>query len=296
MATETIREQPLVVIAGPTASGKSNVAIEIAVACEGEIISADSRAIYKHFNIGTAKLSPAEQAEVPHWGLDLIEPNERYSVADFKLYAQQKIAEIRARGHVPILVGGTGLYVDAIIFDYQLGKPADLSYRGKLEAMSLPELYEYCKKSNISLPENYQNKRYVIRAIERQGVNSDKHTTPVKNTIIVGITTDKKILRQRIEMRAEHLFDLGVVEEAKNLGKLYGWDSEAMKGNIYPLLHRYLNGTMTLNEVKQKNVTLDWRLAKRQLTWLRRNQYITWLPVGQVKEYVLDRLAKSQQA
>lgn len=293
MVTKPIKQSPLIVIVGPTASGKSSVAVEIAKACHGEIISADSRTIYRHLDIGTAKPTLKEQAEIPHWGLDLLEPNQPYSVADFQAYAQQKIAEIRSRGHVPMLVGGTGLYIDAVIFDYQFGERANSENRGMFEGMTLSELHDYCYKNNIDLPENDQNKRYVIRAIERHGVPQKKRTTPVKNTIIVGITTEKMLLRTHIRERIEHLFERGVVEEAKSLGKLYDWDSEAMKGNIYPLLRRYHDGTMSEADVKEKNITLDWRLAKRQLTWLKRNPYIVWLPIGQVKEYVLAQLAKS---
>jgi tRNA dimethylallyltransferase len=282
---------PLVVIVGPTASGKTALAIEAARRFGGEIICADSRSIYKGMDIGTAKPSPEEQALVPHWGLDLVEPNEPFSAADFKVYAEKKIEEIRARGHVPFLVGGSGLYIDAIIYDYKFGPIADSKRRAELEAMTLEELHEYCYKNNVLLPENSKNKRYVIRAIEQKSINTKRKSKPIGNSIIVGIATDREVLRDRIKMRAEQLFDDGVVEEATLLGKKYGWESEAMTGNVYPLVHMYLDGQRSLDDIKEKFTTLDWRLAKRQLTWFRRNPYIHWAPATEVRNYLFARLA-----
>lgn len=283
---------PLVVVVGPTASGKTGLAIELAQRFGGEIISADSRAIYVGMDIGTAKPSVEEQAGIPHWGLDLVTPGELFSAADFKTYALEKIDEIRGRGHIPFLVGGTGLYVDAVLYDYQFGPPADLGRRRELEVMTTEELQEHCNKNNIPLPENSKNKRYLIRAIEQQGVNEKRRQEPIANSIIVGIATATDVLRTRIEARAEHLFADGVVEEATILGKKYGWGSEAMTGNIYPLVRHYLDGQLTLEEMKEKFVTLDWRLAKRQLTWLRRNSHIVWLPLGEARQFLIRRLAK----
>lgn len=291
MATRIIGELPLVVIVGPTASGKTSLAITIAKKFGGEIISADSRAIYKGMDIGTAKPTIEEQDGIPHWGLDLVEPDQRFTVADFKRYALEKIREIRTRGHIPILAGGTGLYVDAVIFDYQFGAQADTEKRAVLESMSLESLHEYCIKNNILLPENSLNKRYVIRAIEQKNINTKRRDAPIDNTIVVGIATDREILRMRIEARAEHIFDDGVVEEATILGKKYGWNHESMTGNIYPLVHSYLEGGLSADEMKEKFTTLDWRLAKRQLTWLRRNSFIRWGSPTEVKDYLYRALA-----
>jgi tRNA dimethylallyltransferase len=282
---------PLIVIAGPTASGKSGIAVELAELYNGEIICADSRTIYKGMDIGTAKPSKDDQARVPHWGLDLVSPNEPFSASDFKAYAVQKIAEIRARGHVPFLVGGTGLYVDSVLFDYQFGPAVDPEERTKLEGMSLEELHKYCIICNIPLPENDQNKRYVIRAIEQKGISGKRLDTPVKNCIIVGITTDRDVLRERIHRRSEQLFDDGVVQEAKTLGNTYGWAGQAMTGNIYRLARAFLNNEITEVEFKKRNEIADWQLAKRQLTWLKRNKFITWLSLGEVKNYIANHLA-----
>lgn len=282
---------PLVVIAGPTASGKTALAIELAEQFGGEIICADSRTIYKGMDIGTAKPTTAERARVPHHGVDLIEPNEYFSVADFKTYAEQKIAEIRDRGHIPFLVGGTGLYIDAVVYDYQFGPKADPARRAELEAMTLTDLWNYCNKNNINLPENTHNKRYVIRAIEQAGSSQRRRMSPIDNTIIVGITTEKEILRERITQRAEQLFDDGVVEEAKILGEKYGWKSEAMTGNIYRLVREYLDGHWTEHQLKERFVYADWQLAKRQLTWLKRSSAIEWLPLQEARNYITRHLA-----
>lgn len=285
-----MNDAPLIVITGPTASGKTSLAIDLAEKFSGEIICADSRTVYAGMDVGTAKPSQAERDRVSHWGLDLVEPGEPFSVADFQAYAYNKINEIRARHRVPFLVGGSGLYIDAVIFDYQFGPPADPAERAALAKLTLEQLHEYCKKNHIPLPENASNKRYVIRAIEQKSINVKRRSRPQANTIIVGIATDREILRERIAGRAEQLFDNGVVEEATILGKKYGWNNEAMTGNIYPLVHRYLRNELSMAEVKEKFTTLDWRLAKRQLTWLRRNSFIHWGSLAEVEQYITEKL------
>jgi tRNA dimethylallyltransferase len=282
---------PLVAIVGPTASGKTALAITMAERFNGEIICADSRTVYREMNIGTAKPTIEDQERVPHWGLNLVEPGEHFSAADFKDYALQKIKEIRSRGHIPFLVGGTGLYVDAVLFDYQFGPRADAHIREGLEAMTLEKLIQYCYKNNIDLPENIKNKRYIIRAIEQGSINNKRRSNPIDNTVIVGIATDRDDLRAKIGARIEQLLNDGVVEEATNLGKKYGWGNAAMTGNIYPLVHDYLERHITLEEMKEKVTTLDWRLAKRQLTWLQRDPYIYWGDLEKVQSYLVQILA-----
>jgi tRNA dimethylallyltransferase len=285
-------DAPLVIIVGPTASGKTKVAIELAEEFGGEIICADSRTIYRGMDIGTAKPTVEEQAQVPHWGIDLVEPDERFTVADFKQYAEQKIEEIRLRGHVPFLVGGTGMYVDAVLFDYEFGGAVDVALRDELNRMSLDELTEYCIKHNVKLPENAKNKQYVVRAIERKDINVKRRSVPINNSIIVGIATDKFILDERIAHRTEQLFEDGVVEEAIRLGKKYGWENSAFTGNVYQVIKSHLLGEYSEEEMKDKNTTLDRQLAKRQRTWFKRNAYIRWLPLKEVKQYIGNLLAK----
>lgn len=290
MATTMVA--PLIVITGPTASGKTSLAIELAKRYSGEIICADSRTVYRGMDIGTAKPTIEERRGVPHWGLDLVEPDHSFSVAQFKDYAVQKIAEIRARGKVPFLVGGTGLYIDAVIFDFQFGTKADESMRQRLSRMSVEQLQDYCVKNNVNLPENRRNKRYLMRAIERCNHDNTRNSTPDKQTIVVGIATKKELLRTRIESRAEQLFSGGVVKEATMLGEIYGWESEAMTGNIYPLVRHYLRGEIDDDELVRQFIISDWRLAKRQLTWLRRNPFIMWADLASAEHYLSGLLAE----
>lgn len=292
MATTVNMQQhlPLVVIVGPTASGKSALAMRIAEEFSGEIICSDSRTIYKHMDIGTAKPTAEDQARIPHWGLDLVEPGEVFTAADFKQYANTVIAEVRSRGHIPILVGGTGLYVDGVIFDYEFVK-TDPKQRAALERLSLNELKEYCYNNNILLPENHQNRRYVIRAIERNSISSKRLREPLPSTFIVGIATSRDELRARIVARAEQLFENGMVEEAKKVGKKYGWNSEAMTGNIYKLVKHYLDGLFDETALKERFIASDWQLAKRQLTWLKRNEFIHWCSAEDAYRYIKEQLS-----
>ncbi len=281
----------LIAIVGPTASGKTALALDVAERYNGEIICADSRTIYKGMDIGTAKPTREERQRVPHWGLDLVEPNEPFSAADFKTYAQAAIGNILSRGKLPLVVGGTGLYVDAVLYDYQFGPKADESIRQELSAMTLEQLHEYCNDNNIPVPENRFNKRYVIRVIELHTVSGISKRPLRANTSIVGIATKSTTLRTRIVQRAEHLFETNVEGEATMLGKKYGWDSEAMTGNIYPLVKRYNDGLLTKSEVEEKFATADYRLAKRQMTWLRRNPDIMWCALPEANTYIDSLLA-----
>jgi tRNA dimethylallyltransferase len=281
----------LIAIVGPTASGKTSLAIRIAEQFDGEIICADSRTIYKGMDIGTAKPTTVEQARVKHWGLDLVEPGQPFSAADFKRYADDKIIDIQSRGKLPLLVGGTGLYVDSVLYDFTFGDKADDSERKRLEKMSLGELVEYCIIHNVKLPENTKNKRHLVRAIERKNISDISKSDLKPEQFIVGIATNMNTLRTRIIDRTEHLFANRVEQEATLLGKKYGWDSEAMTGNIYPLIKKHLDGTLLINEVKKNFITADYKLAKRQMTWFRRNPDIMWATLGDAEYYIKGLLA-----
>lgn len=289
---QTLTNLPLVVIVGPTASGKTSLAIKLAKKYNGEIISADSRSIYKGMDIGTAKPSLEERDGIVHWGIDLVNPDQYYSVADFKEYALDKIADIRMRGKVPFLVGGTGLYVDSIIFDYKFGTQADPIFREKLSAMTIVDLHEYCNNNNIKLPENKYNKRYVIRSIEQKDNNNTKRDSLIDNTIVVGISTDSIELKKRIVSRVDQLIKDGVIEESEKLSKIYGWEGESFKGNAYPLSRKYLSSEINIDEMKEALSALDWKLVKRQKTWFKRNKYIVWGSLDESYNYIASILAK----
>jgi tRNA dimethylallyltransferase len=288
-------EPPLIVIVGPTASGKSEVALRIAKKYSGEIICADSRTIYKGMDIGTAKPSVQDRNDVPHWGLDLVEPDESFSAANFQRYAKNTISDIRARGKIPVLVGGSGLYVDGVILDYQFEK-SDPELRSHLEKMSLDELLDYCQKNNVKLPENSKNTRYVIRAIERELVVAKGLSNPQPNTIVVGIATERTTLSSRIHERSEHIFESGVVEEARVLADNYGWDSEAMTANIYRLVKRFLDGDITYSQLKLLNEQADRKLVKKQLTWFKRRPFIVWMSLDEAYGYIDGALAEFVQS
>lgn len=284
--------KPLIVIVGPTASGKTALGITIAKKYDGEIICADSRTVYKEMDIGTAKPTKEEQLQVRHHLIDVVAPDEEFSLADFQKLARKVIADVRSRGKLPIMVGGSGLYVDSIIFDYQLDHPVDVTMRKHLDGMTLEQLYEYCKKNNIELPENYKNKRYVIRAIEQGGVNKQRRNEPIEDCLVVGISTEKDELARRIEERANTLFQQGMLEEALEIGNKYKWKDEAFTGNIYRIAHDIQKGSIAHDDAIEAFILSDRRLAKKQLTWFKRNKYIHWGSPEELKELIQDYLEK----
>ncbi len=286
-------ELPLVVIMGPTASGKTDLAIRIAQQFNGEVISADSRTIYKDLTIGTAKPTYEQQSGVAHWGFDIVEPSEVFSAAAFQSYARARIAEIRQRGHLPILVGGSGLYVDSVLYNYEFPPAADKVIREKFEQYSLEMLHNYCAENNIMLPSNKNNKRYVINAIARNGAEPKRSKRLKPNTIAVVITTNKAALRQRIDQRVDVMIESGVVDEAKAAATRYGWGAPGLSGIIYPLIRQYIEGQMTKDELVGTMKIKDWQLAKRQITWLKRHTQVPHYSLEQAEQYLIQELAKN---
>ena len=278
--------KPLIVIVGPTASGKTSTAITLAKKLGGEVISADSRTVFREMDIGTAKPTSREQSGIPHWGIDLTAPGQRFTAAAFQRYATQTIADIRARGRHPIITGGTGLYIDGVIFEYDFPREPTPEQRAAFESMTQRQLYEYCIKNNISLPHNDKNKRHLVRAALQGNEPTQRRQLPIDNSIIVGIATKYDEIEQAIADRTEQMFEDGVVEEARMLGKKYGWESEAMTGNIYPLIRDHLENGLPINQVKATFLSRDRQLAKRQMTWFRRNPHIVWLKRSEIVPYV----------
>ncbi len=265
----------MVVIVGPTASGKSNLAMEAARRWDGEIICADSRTVYREMDIGTAKPSQKDRQAVQHHLLDIASPGDRFSAAEFKEMAEKAIQDIASRGKLPVMAGGSGLYVDSVIFNYRFGPAADQRKRRILEKMSTEELQRLGEAKRIKLPENTRNKRYLIRAIELGGTIKQRLKLR-PNTLVVGITTKKEDLLQRIESRANQMIRQGILDELRTLGHQYDWHTEAMTGNIYRAFRGVVEDRKTLNQAKQEFIAADLRLAKRQLTWFKRNPYIKW--------------------
>lgn len=267
----------LLVIVGPTASGKSDLAMRLAGEFDGEIICGDSRTVYKSMDIGTAKPTPEDQAEVKHWGLDLVEPGQRFTAADFKKYAGNAIADILNRGKLPILVGGTGLYIDSVIFDFGFRDDVDLLKRQKLEGLSVPELQKIIQEKGYKMPENKQNKRHLIRTVETKGqVGSRKNRLP-KGVILVGILPTDEVIKARIGQRAEQIFADGVLDETKKLVRKYGKEAiDSTGGIVYGICLKVLDGNITEVEAIEEFQKADWQYAKRQKTWFKRNPHINW--------------------
>lgn len=267
----------LIVIVGPTASGKSDLALQIAKEFNGEIICADSRTIYKDMDIGTAKPSAEEQERVKHWGLDLIAPGEIYSVSDFKTYAKAKIIDIQKRGKLPILVGGTGLYIDSVIYNFKFRSAADNKLRSKLDSLSIEDLQKTITDAGYAMPENTKNKRYLIRTIEAAGAASERSKKSVYDCLIVGVNPSDEELKSRISKRAQDMFDNGVVDETKRLIAKYGRRSiNKTSGLVYGLCLRVIDHEISSAEAIELFITKDWQYAKRQRTWFKRNPDIHW--------------------
>lgn len=284
---------PLIVILGPTASGKTGYAIRLARLIGGEIICADSRTVYKGMDIGTAKPTKHEREMVPHWAIDLVEPNQRFTLYDFQRYAQAKIGEIRERGHVPMLVGGSGLYIDSVIYDYQLSHEPefDMVRRQQLESLSLSELKNYAISQQIELPSDTQNRRRLIRAIEQGGVNK-KCSQLIPNTIVISIATDKETLRQRSTQRSQTMLDDGLINETAELLSKYG-ATEPLRRNAYGVVQQYLAGEIGIGELVPLMVRRDMQLVKKQLTWWRNQRRagdIMWRDLASLNKQ-LDAMA-----
>lgn len=267
---------PLLVIVGETASGKSALAMEIAQKYNGEIISADSWTVYPGFDIGTAKPSKAEKASVPHHLIDIADPTTGFSAAVYKDMAQRAISDIISRGKLPILVGGTGLYVDAVLFDYQFLEKGEPGVREILNNLVLDELLEKAGHLGIDLSGiDTRNKRRVIRAIETNG-QKPKHKALRANSLVLGMQINKENLENRITQRVDRMLEAGLEDEVKYLANEYGWDVEPMKGIGYQQWQDYFSGTQSLELTRDRIVRASLGLAKRQRTWFKRNQNIQW--------------------
>ncbi len=281
---------PLIVITGPTASGKSALALELAERYNGEIICADSRTVYEGMDIGTAKPSEQDQKRVRHHLLDVITPDQRFTAADFQTLAREAIADIRARGKTPFVVGGTGLYIDGLILDYKFGDEADAELRKKREKMSSEELVLELKKQHIEVPHNHDNKRHLIRALEQGVINRNREGSPQNGVFVVAIATEKAVLYERISRRADEIFDLGVVNETEALMAKYGPQFESMSGNIYPIAGQLIEGSLTVEGAKELSIIKDRQLAKRQITWLKRHDFVKWLSIDEARMYISELL------
>lgn len=291
----TTNPQPLIVIVGETASGKSGLALALAQKLKGEIVSADSRTIYKGMDIGTAKPTPADQHRVKHHLLDLVEPNGSFNAADFKREALKTISEIRGRGHLPIMVGGTGLYVDAVIFDYQFRAHYDQKIRQALEGKSVDELIKLALDQGFASTDISNNRRHLVRLLEAGPSNHDDRQTMIDDVILAGLALPRAELRRNITSRVEIMFRRGLRKEVEVLAEKYGWQSEAMSGIGYREFEDYFYKRASMGEVKRQIIQHTLNLAKRQRTWLKRNPSITWFADTKAAErYILEQIGVTE--
>ena len=283
----------VIVICGPTASGKTALSIELAKKINGEIVSADSMQIYKDMDIGTAKPTKQEMGEIKHYLLDFVSPEDRYSVAQYKQDAKKAIKEIINKGKTPIIVGGTGLYVDSLIYEIEYNDiKLDEEYRKKLEKIAEEQGLEELYKKAVEIdPEamkkiSQNDKKRIMRVLEiyrstgktKTEQEKESRKNPVEYDYrVFAINWDREILYQRINKRVDIMVDQGLIEEVKEILNKYDKFPTAMQGLGYKEVVDYLNGIYTKEEMIEKIKLETRRYAKRQLTWFRKNKQTIWL-------------------
>lgn len=272
----------LIVIAGTNASGKSGLGIELAARYGGEVVSADSRQVFRGLDLGSGKITPEETKGVPHHLIDVCEPGDFYSMADFQKQAYEAIDGIIARGKIPFLVGGTGLYVASVADGYVMSnRMPDLAYRDELEKLTTEELYAKLKQIVPETDVDPRNRNRVMRILEK--IHDGDDVTPSKEaryeTLRLGVTWERSVLRQRIDERLDRRLEQGMIEEVKNLLDSGVSETFMLKlGLEYRFITQYLKGEYSsLDEMKALLATAIKQFAKRQMIWFRRDTSIHWL-------------------
>lgn len=280
--------EKVLVIVGPTAVGKTALSVELAKKFHGEIISGDSLQVYKKLDIGTAKIKTSEMEGIPHHLIDVIEPNETYSVADFQKVGRKLITEITERGRLPMIVGGTGLYIQSLLYDFQLGAKEESvtavrkKYEELAETLSKKELWEYLKTKDPLAAEkiHWNNQRKVIRALEVFEVTGYSITIPQEEPArlydycMIGLNTERALLYQRINQRVDSMLEEGLLEEARFVYEL--GEVQASQGIGYKEFYPYFKGEESLENVVEQLKMNSRRYAKRQLTWFRNRLDAHW--------------------
>lgn len=292
--------RPLVVLTGPTAVGKTAISIEFAQKVQGEIISADSMQVYRGMDIGSAKIKKEEMGGVPHHLLDILEPEEPFNVMLFQQYAKKAIEEIYGRGHIPILTGGTGFYIQSVLYDIAFTEETDTSVRKKLEREAEKKgaeyLHEKLAKVDPATADNIHanNVKRVIRALEFFELNGyplsehneterQKESTYLFRYYV--LNEPREILYKRIEERVDRMLEEGLVAEVETLKERgYTRDMVSMQGLGYKEILDYLSGLCTLEEAVGTIKKETRHFAKRQLTWFRREREVTWVEKGSFKD------------
>lgn len=286
--------KPLLAIVGPTAAGKTALSLKMAEKFDGEIISADSRQVYKHMDIGTDKIPPAARKNIPHHMIDVVEPNREFTVADFKRMATQAISDIHRRNRVPILCGGTGLYINVITQDYQLPDvPPNEELREELRKILEQKgpvfLHGILQEKDMEVANKIHpnNVPYVIRALEildggAQKINQKRE--PKYDIFIIGIDWPKEVLYQKINSRVDELMENGLLNEVKTLlMKGYNAKMPSLTSLGYLELIQFLEGHVTLEEAVEEIKKNTRNYCKRQMTWFRRDKNIHWIQGEDIK-------------
>ena len=284
----------IIVLVGPTAVGKSALGIELAQRFEGEIISGDSQQVYKELSIGTAKVNELEQAQAPHHLIDVRSVDQGYSAFDFVQEAQQKIKEIVERHHLPILVGGTGLYLQSLLEGYHLGGQVDqealLAYRAQLETWSDDQLFAAVAEADVDIPQ--LNRRRAIRALElaKFGQDLTNQDQPFE-ILLLGLTDEREVLYDRINKRVDAMMEAGLLAEVAWLYQNYP-DSQASLAIGYKEFFPYFAGQISLDEAVDKVKQNSRRFAKRQLTWFRNRMDVEFYNISEpdFKEKIFARV------
>jgi tRNA dimethylallyltransferase len=267
----------LLCIVGPTAVGKTRLSIELAKKLNGEIISGDAMQFYKGLDIGTAKATKAEQSQVKHHLLDILEPHESFSVAKYQAIVRDKISEIQNKNKLPILVGGSGLYIQSVVKNY-LFKGKAHNKTSLYEKMSLKELQSLLKEKN---PLSYEvvdlkNKRRVIRALEKKDEDIQNEVSNYyNNALIIGLNMERSLLYVRINKRVYDMIDAGLFEEVRSLYK-QNIQTQAIKAIGYKEIYQYFEGLISKDEAIRLIQRNSRRYAKRQLTWFRNKLDVQW--------------------
>lgn len=287
-------KKPLVVLTGPTAVGKTALSIKLASEIGGEIISADSMQVYRQMDIGSAKIKPEEMGGIPHHLIDILEPEEEFNVCLFQKLAREAMEQIYERGHIPVVVGGTGFYIQALLYQIDFNEEeTDPAYRDKLWQLGEEKgnhfLHEMLQKVDPKSAEEIHenNRKRVIRALEFYensgkpiSAHNEKQRQKVSayNSCYFVLTDDRKKLYERIESRVDQMLLDGLVDEVRALQKR-GCNASmvSMQGLGYKELLDYLDGSCTLSEAIEKIKKETRHFAKRQLTWFRREKDVIWL-------------------
>ena len=295
-----MKKQKVIVICGPTASGKTALSIELAKKINGEIVSCDSMQIYKEMDIGTAKPTKEEMQEIPHYMINTIFPNERYSVADYKKDAKKAIREIIKKGKVPIVVGGTGLYVDSLIYEIEYPDiKFDEKYRQELEEQvqkdGLEKLYNKAKKIDpeAMLKISSNDRKRILRVLEiykatgktkTEQERKSREKEPEFDYLVYGLNMPREKLYERINLRVDIMIKQGLIKEVEEIYKKYNEFPTAMQGLGYKEVVEYLDGHLTKEEMIEKIKQETRRYAKRQMTWFRKNKQTIWLDTENTKQ------------